>query len=99
MIEAQATYVTHCISHCVDHEWTKIQVKQNVVETFMAWMWGKMESTVWKAGSCESWYKNKKGEVPTLWPSTTFNYIASLSPYLRSIPKEYDLKRLATKSK
>jgi cation diffusion facilitator CzcD-associated flavoprotein CzcO/pimeloyl-ACP methyl ester carboxylesterase len=34
----------------------------------------RMAATVWATGGCQSWYLNRAGRNPTLWPATTIRF-------------------------
>jgi phytoene dehydrogenase-like protein len=51
----------------------RIEVRQEVADSFDAELRGALADTVWHTG-CSSWYVDQKGHNPTLWPWTATAY-------------------------
>ncbi|UNN05320.1 flavin-containing monooxygenase [Rhodococcus opacus] len=74
MIEAQGRYICAVVKHAQRKGGT-VEVKRAVHDAFRDWLDGRMESTVWQAGGCTSWYiDSRSGKNTLLWPSTTLDF-------------------------
>lgn len=74
MIEAQGRYICSVLKRAQRKGGT-VEVKQSVHDQFRTWLDGRMESTVWQAGGCSSWYiDSRSGKNTLLWPSTTLDF-------------------------
>jgi cation diffusion facilitator CzcD-associated flavoprotein CzcO len=80
MIEAQVEYAVKVISLMADENVAEIVVKQEKVDEFMAEVDAGFAGSVWTAPGCISWYQNKEGKVPTLWPFSTVRYMREAAP-------------------
>lgn len=91
MIESQAAYVMSGMKYIKKNGVKSFEVKEQAQEKFNVDVNKKMEGTVWLTGGCDSWYKDKFGRVPTLWPDFTFRF--------RSMLKNFDFKNYNIKAK
>ena len=80
MIETQANYIAKAIELAADENIERLSVKMDEVDKCMKFVNTTMDTAVWKAGHCHSYYQNKDGKVPTIWPATTVRYMADCAP-------------------
>lgn len=80
MIETQAEFIARSIELAADNKVERLAIKPDAVDRCMAYINTTMDKTVWKAGHCNSWYQNKDGKVPTVWPGSTVKYMADCAP-------------------
>ena len=74
MIEAQVEFAIDAFAQLDREGHNVIEVKPEAQEAFLTQLHEKMESTVWMAGGCQSWYLDSTGRNTTLWPDFTFRY-------------------------
>jgi len=80
MIETQANFISRTIELAANDKVERLAVRMDEVDRCMRYINETMEGTVWKAGKCNSWYQNKDGKVPTIWPATTARYMMDCLP-------------------
>ncbi|KAL7310606.1 hypothetical protein PS15m_010086 [Mucor circinelloides] len=68
MAETQVAYAIRCIK-----ELTLIEPKKSAQDEYMARIISNFQGTSWLA-SCTSWYKNDKGEIINLYPSSATKF-------------------------
>ncbi|MDX1803490.1 MAG: NAD(P)/FAD-dependent oxidoreductase [Alcanivorax sp.] len=74
MIESQVNYVMQAIRKLRKDKLESLDVKPEVQAGFNRKLQKQLDSAVWSAGGCESWYLDEFGKNRTLWPSFTFQY-------------------------
>ena len=87
MAEWQAEHVVRCLRELERRGAAAIEVRGEVEARFNAGLQEKLKNTVWNAGGCRSWYLDKEGRNPTLWPGFTWQYRLRL---LRFDPAAYE---------
>ncbi len=88
MIEAQVEYVIDAFAQLDQGRHGRLEVTPEAQQAFLDELHSKMESTVWMAGGCQSWYLDSTGRNTTLWPDYTFKY--------RNQMKRVDLSEYST---
>jgi cyclohexanone monooxygenase len=88
MIESQIRYIKDALHFMEQRRVARVDVKQDVVQTFNDELQAKMSRTVWNAGGCASWYLDEHGRNTTLWPDFTFRF---RSRTRRFDPENYDV--------
>ncbi|KAF1800527.1 hypothetical protein V8B55DRAFT_1535297 [Mucor lusitanicus] len=75
MVETQVAYAIRCIK-----ELPLIEPKQSAQDDYMARIIANFQGTSWLL-SCTSWYKNDKGEIINLYPSSATKFKWELSRF------------------
>jgi cation diffusion facilitator CzcD-associated flavoprotein CzcO len=78
MIEAQLPYVVEAIELMSRRGIRALDVRPDVEATYNEMVQRKLTSTVWNTGGCVSWYLDKNGRNPTIWPDYTFRFAQRL---------------------
>jgi cation diffusion facilitator CzcD-associated flavoprotein CzcO len=81
MIEAQLAYVIDALRHMTAGEVAAVEVRPDVQATYNEMLQRKLTRTVWNAGGCQSWYLDKFGNNPTIWPDFTFKFARRLAHF------------------
>lgn len=68
MSEVQTQYVIKMIDHWREKKFNEVEVKDEAVDRFTAYVKEGMKKTTW-VGGCQSWYQDGDGD-PVLWPYT-----------------------------
>lgn len=79
-IETAANYAARVIELAMENKVKRLEIKQAEIDRSMSIINSYMEKSVWFRGDCASWYKNKDGKVPTLWPASTVRFMWDLAP-------------------
>jgi cation diffusion facilitator CzcD-associated flavoprotein CzcO len=74
VIEAQIRYVAGAIEYAARHGATELEVREKAQRAYSHSVTGKMRSTVWTTGGCQSWYLDATGRNVTLWPDFTWKF-------------------------
>jgi cation diffusion facilitator CzcD-associated flavoprotein CzcO len=74
MIEAQIAHIVNAIRYMDRHGVAGIEPRPEVQTAFVAEVDRRMQSTVWMAGGCRSWYLDATGRNATLWPGSTLQF-------------------------
>lgn len=74
MIEAQADHIGRLLDTMRSQGTEAIAPRPDAQQAFEAEMDDRLASTVWQNGGCTSWYQDKNGRNPTLWPGTVTEY-------------------------
>ena len=90
MIEAQLTYVLGALRTMDARGVASVDVKPRAVEAFNDGIQTSLQSTVWNAGGCNSWYLDAAGRNSSLWPTHTFRFKQATA---RFDPAAYVLRR------
>lgn len=88
MIEAQVAYISAALRHLRSRGLRAVQPSAQAQADFVDDLQRRMESTVWSAGGCASWYLDAHGRNVTLWPRATFTFRRLLSSF---DPDKYDV--------
>jgi cation diffusion facilitator CzcD-associated flavoprotein CzcO len=89
MIEAQIRYVMSCLKMMRRRGRDVLEVRLATQERFADDVRRRLAKTVWQAGGCSSWYKDREtGENPTIWPGSVVEYIGRTR---RVSPADYEL--------
>jgi hypothetical protein len=88
MIEAQIQHVREALTAMKAARARTVEPRPEAQEAYVAAIDAKMESTVWLAGGCASWYIDNTGRVSTIWPDHTLPFKRRLA---RFEPSEYVL--------
>ncbi|KAL9540496.1 hypothetical protein MBANPS3_009644 [Mucor bainieri] len=75
MVETQVAYAIRCIK-----ELTVVEPKKSAQDDYMARIVSNFQGTSWLL-SCTSWYKNDKGEIINLYPSSATKFKWELSRF------------------
>jgi len=73
MLEAQVRYVIGCLEEMQERGWKTIVPQIDAFESYQSRLTADLQKMIW-AVDCNSWYKDNKGRVFTLWPRTCTNY-------------------------
>ena len=88
MIEAQIQHMRAALKAMKAARARTVEPRPEAQEAFVAAIDAKMQSTVWLAGGCASWYIDKTGRVSTIWPDHTLPFKRRLAKF---DPSEYVL--------
>ncbi len=100
MIEAQLPYVTGALRYMRDHDVASLEVRPDVQLAYNEELQRKFALSVWTTGGCASWYLDRNGNNPTLWPDYTFRFARKLrqfdaeSYYQRQKPRRPGTERV-----
>jgi cation diffusion facilitator CzcD-associated flavoprotein CzcO len=81
MIEAQLTYVLDAVRQLDERGVAAFDVRPDVQTAYNEMLQRKIAHTVWNTGGCQSWYLDKNGRNPTIWPDYTFKFAKRLSRF------------------
>ncbi|MGA3189788.1 MAG: NAD(P)/FAD-dependent oxidoreductase [Bryobacteraceae bacterium] len=73
MIEAQVRYVMSCL-RMMRRRGPVMDVRETSQKQFVEKTRQRLANTVWQAGGCKSWYQDKSGESPVVWPGSVVAY-------------------------
>jgi cation diffusion facilitator CzcD-associated flavoprotein CzcO len=75
MIEAQVRYVMSCLNLMRRRGAVALDLRPEVLRSFMDEMRARLPKTVWESGGCQSWYQDHRtGETPAIWPGSVVEY-------------------------
>ncbi|SIR81850.1 flavin-containing monooxygenase [Williamsia sterculiae] len=83
MIESQLNYLVDYLRTVTERNIARIEVRADEQKRYNAALKDTLSDSVWENGGCASWYKDKFGNITTLWPGFTFNF--------RRATKRFDL--------
>lgn len=72
IIESQIRYLLDALTKMERHRIAVVEPKQAAQDAYNEKVQKGLVGTVWNAGGCASWYKDKHGRNSTLWPTFTF---------------------------
>jgi cation diffusion facilitator CzcD-associated flavoprotein CzcO len=81
MIEAQLPYLLGALRTMQDRGIAAVEVRRDVQAAYNEMVQRKLAVTVWNTGGCASWYLDKNGRNPTLWPDYTFRFKRRLARF------------------
>ena len=88
MIEAQIRHVREALKAMARAGARTVEPRPEAQAAYITAIDAKMQSTVWLAGGCSSWYVDRIGRVSTIWPDHTLPFKRRLA---RFDPSEYVL--------
>ena len=68
--ESQITYIMDCLDHVDRAAPGYWDVNLDIQEAYNEAIQERLKGTVWQSGGCVSWYQNKEGKNPTIWPGS-----------------------------
>ncbi|MBB3038844.1 flavin-containing monooxygenase [Hoyosella altamirensis] len=71
ILEAQLNYLSQAIIHLQDNNWAPIAPRREVQDAFNAEVQEALDSTVYNAGGCHSYYLDVNGRNSFSWPWST----------------------------
>ena len=74
MSEAQANYITQCISGLEKNNWQSLEVKKTVMQNYYQQTQARLKNMIWAVIE-DSWYKSANGNLPNNYPGRTMEYI------------------------
>jgi cation diffusion facilitator CzcD-associated flavoprotein CzcO len=74
MLESQIAYVLDALRTMRHRGAAEVDVRAEAQDTYNAEIQERLESTVWNAGGCSSWYFDRNGRNSIQWPGSTFEY-------------------------
>lgn len=74
VIESQLNYILKSIDALRKAGKTTVEVTAQAESDYTRMIHREMESTVWKAGGCHSWYQSKSGHVIAMFPGFSFTF-------------------------
>ena len=81
MIEAQLTYILDALRLMQERHIRTIDVRPEVQQAYNEELQRKLAPSVWNTGGCVSWYLDKNGRNPTIWPDYTFKFAQRLKHF------------------
>jgi cyclohexanone monooxygenase len=83
MIESQLNYLVDYFKLSRQYGISRVEVRADAQHDYNVTIQKNLKTSVWETGGCASWYKDKFGNITTLWPGFTFNY--------RRLTRKFDL--------
>jgi cation diffusion facilitator CzcD-associated flavoprotein CzcO len=74
MSESQLSYVIDALKTMRRDGTDAVEVRREVQDAWNAEVQEKLQSTVWNTGGCASWYMDRNGDNPIMWPGFTFTF-------------------------
>ncbi|WP_067901087.1 flavin-containing monooxygenase [Nocardia vaccinii] len=74
MIESQIAYIVDALSTVRERGASRVEVRAEVQDAFVAEMRERSAATVWLTGGCQGYYTTPDGENAGLYPSWSFEY-------------------------
>jgi len=74
MAESQLNYVLDALRTMRQDGTEAVEVRQEVQDAWNADVQERLENTVWNTGGCASWYIDRNGDNPIMWPGFTFTF-------------------------
>jgi cation diffusion facilitator CzcD-associated flavoprotein CzcO len=81
MIEAQLTYLIDALGLMSDRGIRTLDARPDVQAAYNEELQRKLAPSVWNTGGCVSWYLDKNGRNPTIWPDYTFKFARRLKQF------------------
>jgi hypothetical protein len=78
MIEAQARYIAEALKKLRAAGGLALDVTAAAEQKFVDSVEQRLRGTVWQDGGCDSWYKDERGKVTTIWPGSAGSYQRAL---------------------
>jgi cation diffusion facilitator CzcD-associated flavoprotein CzcO len=74
MAEAQLRYVVDALKTMRRDGAAAVEVREDVQDAWNADVQERLRNTVWNTGGCASWYLDRNGYNPIMWPGFTFSF-------------------------
>jgi len=74
MSEAQAKYISQCLSYIKNNKLTALEIRKEKFEEYYQGIQKRLDHMIW-ANIDKSWYKSANGDIPNNWPGRTMEYI------------------------
>jgi cation diffusion facilitator CzcD-associated flavoprotein CzcO len=74
MLESQIRYVVDGLRAMRLHGATAVEPRPAVQDAWNSEMQERLRDTVWNTGGCASWYLDRGGDNPIMWPGFTFEF-------------------------
>ncbi|EFG10435.1 Predicted flavoprotein involved in K+ transport [Streptomyces clavuligerus] len=74
MIESQIDYLLGCLRFMDEHRVGAVDVRAGVQLAYNTAVQRRMTRTVWAAGGCAGWYRDRQGRITTIWPEPTWRF-------------------------
>jgi cation diffusion facilitator CzcD-associated flavoprotein CzcO len=81
MIEAQLPYIVQALKLMDERDIAALDVRPDAEAAFNEEVQRKLTPTVWNTGGCVSWYLDRNGNNPTIWPDFTFRFARRLKRF------------------
>ena len=87
--ESQTSYVLDALRVMRERKLASVEVRPDAQDSYMKWVGGDLEETVWARGGCQSWYLDEGGRPTLMWPRTMWGFRRMLR---RFDPEHYLLR-------
>jgi cation diffusion facilitator CzcD-associated flavoprotein CzcO len=74
MSESQLAYVLDALRTMRRDGTAAVEVRRDVQDAWNAEVQERLQKTVWNTGGCASWYIDRNGDNPIMWPGFTFSF-------------------------
>jgi hypothetical protein len=74
MIESQLNYLRDLIRTTRARRIATVEVRKEAQTAYNNKIQRGLRNSVWENGGCSSWYRDKFGNITTLWPGFTFRF-------------------------
>jgi cation diffusion facilitator CzcD-associated flavoprotein CzcO len=74
LLESQAQYTIDAFNYMKKNKIKSAELTEKAQNDFNEEIQKSMKGTVWQTGGCTSWYQDKKGRNPALWPGFTTKF-------------------------
>jgi cation diffusion facilitator CzcD-associated flavoprotein CzcO len=74
MLESQAEHILGLVKMMKQKNLDVIEVTSEAQKNYTDQVRQDLQGTVWTTGGCDSWYLDKTGRNPSLWPRFTFTF-------------------------
>ena len=74
MLESQVAYVMDALRSMRARGASAAEVRTDAQDRWNDWVQRRLDGTVWNGGGCASWYLDRNGDNPIMWPGTTFGF-------------------------
>lgn len=74
MAESQLNYVVGALESMRREGAGAVEVRGDVQDAWNEDVQEKLQKTVWNTGGCASWYMDRNGDNPIMWPGFTFSF-------------------------
>lgn len=74
MLERASEYALKAVREVLDRGLTALDVRQEALDEFVAWVDSENQKMSWGQPYVNSWYKNGAGRVSQIWPFTNAEY-------------------------
>jgi cation diffusion facilitator CzcD-associated flavoprotein CzcO len=81
MIESQIAYVADALEQMEKRGLASVAVHADAQQAYNETVQKKLQTTVWNAGSCASWYLDDHGRNPSIWPGSTAQFRKQLKRF------------------